>query len=33
LNDVPAATSALAEILIGSQLRAIEKTERVRDFL
>jgi hypothetical protein len=32
LNDVPAARPALAEILIGSQLGAIEKIERVRDF-
>jgi hypothetical protein len=33
LNDVPAARPALAEILIGSQLGAIEKIERVRDFV
>jgi hypothetical protein len=33
LNDVPAARPALGEILIGSQLGAIEKIERVRDFL
>jgi hypothetical protein len=33
LNDAPAARPALAESLIGSQLGAIEKIERVRDFL
>jgi hypothetical protein len=33
LNDVPAARPALAEILISSQFGAIEKVERVRDFL